>query len=328
MKKRLLVLSLITCLTGGSVFAQQNRAMTHFMFDKMSVNPAATGITDNAICGTSIYRNQWDKVNGAPNSVVLNVGGDFTKYIPIKGGISFYHDAIAFTRQNTAVLNVAYPLPLGNGTLQVGAGLGITNMGMNPTWIPPTSNPDPTLPAAFSATKFDANFGLYYYGTDGTGNQFYAGLSSTHLPAGTFEGESQLVPGTMVGFDAARHYYVMGGYTYKNVLPGDDIDGNLMVRTDLVQTSFELSGRYMWQSKAYGGLSYRHSDAIGVMLGAKPFAFMTGSGAPIDFTVGYAYDVTINKLSSVSAGGHEIMLKYCYYLPPIPIQKSKHPRWL
>ena len=74
MKRKLLVLSLIACAISGNATAQQDRAMTHFMYEKMSVNPGATGINFiDGFCGTSIYRNQWDKVNGAPNSAVLNV---------------------------------------------------------------------------------------------------------------------------------------------------------------------------------------------------------------------------------------------------------------
>lgn len=328
MKKRLLVLSVISCVIGGNAFAQQDKLLTHFMYDKMSINPGATGLKANTICGTSIYRNQWDKVNGAPNSIVFNVDADLSQYnIPVRPGIAFYHDEIGFTRQNTAVLNVAYPLNLGSAELSIGVGLGIMNLGMDPLWVPPTSTPDPTLPAAFGSTQFDANFGVYLSG-DANGNPYYAGLSSTHLPAPQFDGDSQLQPGTPIGYNSARHYYVTGGYTLKNIVQGDDIETNFLLRSDLIKTSFDLNARYMWQGKAYGGLTYRMSDAIGIMLGAKPFDFIGSGGGGPDFIVGYSYDITINKLSSISWGSHEILLKYCYPLPPIPITKSKHPRWL
>eukprot|EP01041_Mallomonas_annulata_P022148 gene22148-42381_t len=58
----------------------------------MSINPGSTGL-DNGLSGTMVYRNQWDKVNGAPNSVLFNVEANAE---PIYGGVgvSFYHDAI------------------------------------------------------------------------------------------------------------------------------------------------------------------------------------------------------------------------------------------
>ena len=63
----------------------------------------------------------------------------------------------------------------------VGLGIGITNLGMNPEWLPPETDIDPSLPVAFSETKLDANFGVYF-----KGNGFYAGLSTTHIPAPDF----------------------------------------------------------------------------------------------------------------------------------------------
>jgi len=47
-----------------------------------------------------------------------------------------------------------------------------------------------------------------------------------------------------------------------------------------------------------------------------------------NLTVGYSYDITVNKLASVSRGSHEIFFKYCYNLPEPPKQSARHPRWL
>ncbi|NRA10580.1 MAG: PorP/SprF family type IX secretion system membrane protein [Crocinitomicaceae bacterium] len=329
MKRKLLVLSLIACAISGNATAQQDRAMTHFMYEKMSVNPGATGINFiDGFCGTSIYRNQWDKVNGAPNSAVLNVEGNIDRWVANSGvGIAFYHDAIAFTRQNTAVINYSYHIPIsGLGQLGVGVGIGITSLGMNPDWAPPQTLVDPSLPAAFSQTKFDANFGLYLKANAG----YYIGLSSTHIPGPRFT-DSLVNLSAPTGLTSARHYYLMGGHTIQNISqPGDDLEMNLFVRTDLIKTSFDLNARYFWQNKLYGGLTYRMSDAIGIMAGANIFELMDGPTPPRapQLTVGYSYDISVHKLSSISTGSHEMFVKFCYFLPPIPISKSKHPRWL
>jgi len=316
-------MSLIVCFTALKGFAQQDKTLTHFIFDKMSVNPGETGI-DEGICATTVYRNQWDKVNGAPNSAILNVEANLTRFIPGGVGISFFHDAIGFTRQNNVLLNYSYPLAIpGAGTLGIGLGVGIQNIGMNPEWEPPTTLLDNSLPVGFGSTKLDMNFGLYFKGDAG----YYVGLSSTHLPAATFNATSVLNT-DIDPFKSVRHYYVMGGYKYKDLGPGD-LEGNVMLRTDMVKLTADINARYIWENKAYGGLTYRPSDAIGIMLGAQPFKIMNNDSSPLDgFIVGYSYDITVNKISSISRGSHEIMLKYCYYLPPVPIQKSKHPRWL
>jgi type IX secretion system PorP/SprF family membrane protein len=282
----------------------------------MSINPGETGL-DDGICATTIYRNQWDKVNGAPNSAVLNIEANMNRFFPGGLGVSFFHDAIGFSRQNNVLLNYSYPIQIGNiGRLGLGVGVGIMTYGMNPAWIPPQTINDPTLPAAgFQAANLDLNFGAYF-----KGKNMYAGISSTHLSESELSSVGTQI--TPTSYQSARHYYAMGGYKITNVA-GGNIDANLLVRTDLVKFSADINARYFFvknnKELAYGGLTYRTSDAVAVMLGYNPFN---------NFTVGYSYDITLNKLSSVSRGSHEIMVKYCYYLPPPPKTKARHPRWL
>lgn len=330
MKGKLLRLTIVSLCVSTSVFAQQDKLLTHFIFDKMSLNPGATAsnLNGDGFCLTSVYRNQWDKVNGAPNSALFNGAARLERFFPGRIGVSFWHDAIGFSRQNNVVLNYAYPLEIpGAGVLGIGVGIGIHNFSMDPTWAPPTTLIDPTLPTGYGSIKLDANFGLYFKGDQG----WYAGLSSTHLPGSFFDATDSQVPGQPAGtagdYNMVRHFYVMGGYRYKDIHDGGDIEGNLLARTDLLKYSMDINARYIWRDMAYGGLTYRTSDAVAVMVGASPLKLMNGGAAP-DLTIGYAYDVTVNKLSSISKGSHEILLKYCYNLPPIPISKSKHPRWL
>jgi type IX secretion system PorP/SprF family membrane protein len=311
MKKKLILLSSIFTVVATNLVAQQDKLITHFIYDKMSINPGETGI-DDGICATTIYRNQWDKVNGAPNSAILNVEANMNRFFPGGLGISFFHDAIGFNRQNNVLLNYSYPLRLGNaGTLGIGLGVGIVNFGMSPVWVPPTTTDDNSLPVGFSATNLDLNFGLYFKGNQ----DYYAGISSTHL------NESLLTKNVGVisqEYQVARHYYLMGGKKFRGVL-GGDLDAQVLVRTDLVKVSADINVRYLWKDIAYGGLTYRTVDAVGIMLGWMPIK---------NLTIGYSYDVTTNKLASVSRGSHEILLKYCYFLPTPPITKSNHPRWL
>ena len=312
-KNVVLILFFSLSLTG--LFAQQDKLITNFMYDKMSINPGKTGIDmNNSICATSIYRNQWDKVNGAPNSAVLNIEGNFSRLFKGGLGLAFYHDAIGFSRQNNLLLNYSYPIQIGNvGVLGLGLGIGIINYGIEPNWVPPTTANDLSLPVGFAATNLDANFGAYFQGKD-----FYAGLSSTHLSESLLE---KSVAGLDQNYQTARHYYLMGGKTFDDVLNGK-IDAQVLMRTDLVKLSFDLNARYFYtlnDQVLYGGLSYRNSDAIAVLFGYSP----------IDrFTVGYSYDITINKLSSVSRGSHEILFKYCFNLPEPKMTYSRNPRWL
>ena len=309
-------LSLLLALCTLSVTAQQDKLITHFIYDKMSFNPGKTGMgLSNTICATTIYRNQWDKVNGAPNSAVLNIEADLSRFFPGGIGIAIYHDAIGFNRQNNVNLNYSYPIKIGKGTLGVGIGVGIINFGYSAIWVPPTTAFDASLPTDFAATNLDINFGAYYDAGD-----WYAGISSTHLNqsflTSTFNGND-------VFYQTARHYYLMGGKKMKDVL-GGTIDAQVLMRTDMIKFSADINARYIYDfgnsKQGYGGLTIRTTDAVAFMFGYTPME---------NLTVGYSYDLTLfNKLANISRGSHEILIKYCYVIPEIPIGSTRHPRWL
>lgn len=295
----------------GGAFAQQDKLITHFIYDKMSVNPGATGF-DRDICATLMYRNQWDKVNGAPNSAVFNIEANMNRWFPGGLGLAFYHDAIGFNRQNNLLLNYSYPLDIGNaGTLGIGIGVGMINFGQNPTWVPPTTQNDISLPVGFNATNLDLNFGLYFRGT----GDWYAGISSTHLSESILKKKIGMIDQS---YQTKRHYYLMGGKTFRNIGNGA-IDVQALVRTEFTKFSADINARYIWKDLLYGGITYRTIDAVGLMVGWYPIKSLV---------VSYSYDITTNRLSSVSRGSHEIAVRYCYKLPPVPIATSRHPRWL
>ena len=315
MKLKNSILVFVYSLVFSQFFAQQDKLVTNFMFDKMTVNPGKTGIDmNNSICATSIYRNQWDKVNGAPNSAVLNIEGNFSRFFKGGVGLAFYHDAIGFSRQNNLLLNYSYPIKISNvGVLGLGLGLGIINYGLDPDWNPPSATPDPSLPIGFSATNLDVNLGFYFKGKD-----YYAGLSSTHLSESLLE---KSVDGFDQNYQTARHYYFMGGKTFDNVLNGK-IDAQVLMRTELIKFSFDINARYFFNinnKELFGGITYRNSDAVAVLLGFSPTE---------KFTIGYSYDISINKLASVSRGSHEIVFKYCYFIKMPKPTISRNPRFL
>jgi len=308
------------CLFGAAAvaffqvtYAQQDPAITHGMYSKMSFNPGATG-SEKGICGSLIYRNQWDKVNGAPNTVFFNVEANMDRFVRNLGlGVSVIHDAIGFNRQNTAHLNVSYKIKLPNSDfISVGVGAGIVNMGLSPTWVQPQPGVvDALLPLGFSATNLDLNFGIFYKSQ----KNFYAGISSTHLS------ESILADGAsaLLTYNVARHYYLMGGWRKNQLFGNFDLDLNTLVRTDANKYSADFSARLFYNNQFYGGLGYRTSDAVLIMLGMEVIP---------NLTIGYSYDLTTNRLASISWGTHEIMLRYCRPIPIPPPTIHRNPRYL
>lgn len=312
MKRILRLLSIACVSTMSATYAQQDPASTHSMYTKMNFNPGATGAGDG-ICGTLIYRNQWDKVNGAPNSVFFSAEANLDRFVKNLGvGIGAIHDAIGFNRKNTANLNVSYKIRFKNRDfIAIGAGFGILNLGMNPTWITPQNPNDPILPTGFSATNMDINAGIFY-----KSRTYYFGLSSTHLS------ESTLSSGTsaQMTYNPKRHYYLMAGWRDRiNDENQIDIDLNTFLRTELNKYSVDISARAFIRNRFYGGLGYRTSDAVLVLLGMEVIP---------NLTIGYSYDITTNRFASISWGTHEILLRYCRPIPIPPPTIYRNPRYL
>lgn len=324
MKKKIVLVASVLSIS-SLAFAQQDIALTHFSYNKMGFNPGATGI-DEGLCFSTVMRNQWDKVNGAPNSVTFNGEMNLPSFDINHNagvGLNLTHDAIGFNRQTNVSLAYSHHFEIGPGKLGVGVSLGMVNFGLSPTWVPPQTLNDNVLPIASSVAGFDANFGLFYKAPD-----WYAGLSATHIP-GSALGIKTGIPGGPVQattYDMAQHFFAMGGYTFRGIGNNGEVDVQGLMQTELTHYSFNINARYIWKNFLYGGVAFRTIESISPMLGVK---FVDGKNQRGTWTgwAGYSYDASIGTISKISNGTHEIALKFCY-IPIIPITKSKHPRWL
>jgi len=302
-----LLFGLLIISGAQAMFAQQDILMTNFMFDKLRINPAITGVEDG-ISSAMIYRNQWDKVAGAPNTAIFNCEMNLNKNAVGGAGVSFYHDAIGPIRQNRLLFNYSYPFQIGEvGILHAGLGLGLLNFGLDPNWIPPTSSVDPSLPSASSGNNIDANLGLYYKSFKG----YFVGLSSAHLNKPSINASN---------FTFERHYFLNAGHRLQNILgPKRDLEVQLLVMSDLIKHVGDLNVRYIHANIFYAGLTARTTNTYCVLAGFYPLK---------SITLGYSFDLNANRILSASNGTHEVVIRYRYIAPIPPSEKSKHPRWL
>ena len=137
MKK--ILIALVLSSVGFASMAQQDVQLTHFMFDKLSVNPGYAGL-NNAICGTFVGRYQWVKFDGAPKTGLLNV------HMPVKVlrgglGLTYYNDKLGFETNNIARLHYSFHKSVGVGTLGIGASVGLISKNISATWITPDGTP-------------------------------------------------------------------------------------------------------------------------------------------------------------------------------------------
>lgn len=310
MKKIFTTLTVALAAFTSVSFAQQDPQFTQFMHSKLIYNPGYAG-TSEAICANVLYRQQWVNFPGAPKTGLLSFDMPIGQ-LPLAIGLNVMTDQIGFDKTLFARLALSYNRHIGAGVLGIGIDGGILQKQFNGTWITPdgTSKYDPNIPnyqsydntntlqtnAGLNKLSYDFGFGAFY----SIANKMYVGISSTHLAAQDIKTNPE------VKYALARHYYIVGGYTFDLGEGGKHgINPNVKIKSDAASTQLDVNLTYIYNRMFWVGVSYRMQDAIAPMLGAR---FLKDKS----LKVGYSYDVTLSKIKGYSSGTHEIMLGYCF----------------
>jgi type IX secretion system PorP/SprF family membrane protein len=307
MKKIFTTLTVALAAFTSVSFAQQDPQFTQFMHSKLIYNPGYAG-TSEAICANVLYRQQWVNFPGAPKTGLLSFDMPIGQ-LPIAIGLNVMTDQIGFDKTLFARLALSYNRHIGAGVLGIGIDGGILQKQFNGTWITPdgpqaydatipghTSGMTPVTNAGLNKLSYDFGFGAFY----SIANKMYVGISSTHLAAQDIKANED------VKYALARHYYIVGGYTFDLGEGGKHgINPNVKIKSDAASTQLDLNLTYIYNKMFWVGVSYRMQDAIAPMLGAR---FLKDKS----LKVGYSYDVTLSKIKGYSSGTHEIMLGYCF----------------
>lgn len=327
MRKTLTKLTVAVLSLTGTMFAQQDPQFTQFMHSRLIYNPAYAG-TNQSICANAMYRKQWVSFPGAPTTMLLSADAYNAALGGIGFGLNIMHDAIGADKTIYARGAFAKHFQVGadgNGTLSLGLDVGILQKQINGVWIAPQTLQDPSIPnnpQALGGTGApnlnrlvpDFGFGAYYT----IPRKMYVGISASHLSAATLKGSSNGTPADPtkyydLAFKMARHYYLVGGYTFLLGSADHTLTPNLKVKSDGSSTQLDINATYEFQSKVWFGLTYRMQDAIAPMLGYRQDMGKNGI-----LKIGYAYDVTTSKIKGYSSGTHEIFVNYCIKLVKPP----------
>src|SRR5690606_34165537 len=146
-------------------------------------------------------------------------------------------------------------------------------------------------------TTIDVGFGAFYQ----IPGKFYAGLSSTHLPA------QQITAGDL-GYKVTRHYYFMTGYTFQPT-KWSKITPNILYKYDGAAAQLDANLTFLWSDMIWIGGTYRLYDAPAILAG---FQNKFGVGDAYTYKLGYSFDFTTTKLKTYAKGSHEFILGVCY----------------
>lgn len=301
MKKYFLLFLLFTLAFHSK--AQQDPQFSQYIFNNLSFNPGSSGY-EEAICATALHRSQWVGFEDAPVTTNLSVQSPL-QLLHGGVGLNILTDKIGQNEFLSLNLSYAYRFDVAGGKLGIGVSVGVMQDGLDGSGII-TENPDPSIPTSTEkGSSFDLGAGLFF-----NSDKVYVGLSSKHI-------NEPIITTSVDIFDVKRHYYLTAGYVHE-LNPKIDVKPSLLVKTEGVTTTLDLTSILEYNKKLWGGVTYRPSSRAVLLLGMH---------INDDLKFGFSYDVPTTNVST--SGSFEFMLGYCFKIDYNKVVKGfKNPRYL
>ena len=290
-------------------YSQQEPHFTQSMFYGVTLNPAVAG-SQNAICATGAFRNQWagfEDIDGnqvAPETFFVSIMAPIRF---LRGGVSavVMQDKIGFEKTIGIKLGYAYQRNVGFGKMGIGTHIEFNNKSIDFSKLN-AAEPDPLLDlisANESDMLIDFSLGFYY----SVPESYYIGVSGLHLIQG--KGQVLAESGSYdLRMKLDRTIIVHGGYNINFPrFPDIEFTPSGVIYTNLSTMQVAVTGLATYKELFWVGLGYRalSNDAVLVQAGVQYK----------DIRIGYSYDINVSRLGQPFGGGtHEIMLNYCFKL--------------
>ncbi|RAK38554.1 UNVERIFIED_ORG: type IX secretion system PorP/SprF family membrane protein [Chitinophaga ginsengisegetis] len=303
-----------------AIQAQQNLQFSQYVFNMLSVNPAYAGYKEE-LFANAIYRKQWVNFPGGPQTGGVSVDGalNASRDNRVGLGLQVMYDKLGPQDATSIYGMYSYRIPLnedGDKRLCLGVGAGVTQYAIDGNALVYNDDNDPTIPMGRASTWVpDARFGIYYFTS-----KFYVGASVMDLFS--------------LYTDASRYYWK--GYQYKTIRKTQHLYVNAGMMFDLSETvkfkpsilvkedfkgptNVDLTALFFIADRLWVGGSYR----TGVKIWSKPaldknLEQLDAASALVQFNItnqfrlGYAYDLTVSKMSSFQSGSHEISIGFLF----------------
>lgn len=295
-------LILIGSILTFSAIGQNDFFFNHYMFNPSYYNPAWVGVESEAFV-TGHHRSQWlgyessfDGSGGAPSSQLVSL------VVPARGkiaglGLSLSNDRVANLTNLQARFSVSTKKEFRFGNLFIGLMPSIFSQSLDFSQFRPVE-PEPGLSQGKeSQIKFDLNAGLYFQ----SNRNYFIGFSAVNILEPTFDYGGQLSGSNNLSNAISTNYIISGG-TSIGISRDFVFKPTTLIRTDFKSYTFELSGIAYYQEKMWGGLSFRRSESISLLMG---YAFLENQ-----LHFGYAFDYVIKDREAKQPTSHEIYIRY------------------
>ncbi len=280
---------LLALFLAGNAFGQQQPVSSQYLLNKYFINPAVAG--DKAdLQIAAMYKKLWAGFEGAPSMQFLT--GHMTVASNMGVGAQIFNMSSGPLARTGFTGTYAYHVPLnGNGDrLAFGLSGTIYQYRIDRANLNLEEEGDEAVTTGSDRMVVpDASFGTYYY-TD----RYYVGLSVSQL----FSRKIDLLKNSAYEQRQVRHYYLLGGYNI-DVNSDFSIEPSLLMKlieAGVLQADINVLARY--QDTFWGGLSFRPTSALAILLGYRSDMV----------SVGYSYDINLTAIGKQSYGSHEILL--------------------
>ncbi len=278
-------------IISGQARAQQDPLYSQYMFNTLAVNPAYAGSAD-VFTALLLSRHQWVGFAGAPSTQSL------VAHTPLPAqnmalGFSLLADKIGPTRQTGFYADYAYRIRTGEDT-RLSFGLkGGVNLYQADLASLATVDPDAANVNFRGKALPNFGFGMFWHAP-----RYYAGISLPKLL------ENELDASTGSGIVTAaerRHLFLIAGYVI-DLNRALRFKPSIMVRrVSGAPLSVDLNANFLLRDRIWLGGMYRFGNSIGLLAQYQ---------VSDQFRVGYAFDLTTNRLGGYNGGTHEVMLNY------------------
>lgn len=293
MKKLIITLSI--AVSGLLSQAQQVPLLSHYYYNQFVWNPALAGV-QNYGQAYLIYRNQWNRIPGAPETKAVTLDGPL-KSKNVGLGANLYQDNAGIFSRTGGMISYAYGINFSeNSKLRLGMGLGFIDnrLSLGDALIKHPNDPYLQINNN-NKTGFDANFGVNYNFKD-----LNIGVSIPQVLALDIKYDQ---PAGDIVYKSVRHYQINASYIIRAMEDKLKITPTAFVRVtpNTPGVQYDVSAVASYRDFIWGGVMYRSQYAV---------ALMAGTRLAKQFVLGYAYDLPTNAYKTYMRGAHEVMLGF------------------
>ncbi|MCD6013316.1 MAG: hypothetical protein K0Q79_3178 [Flavipsychrobacter sp.] len=296
MKK--ILISLLLLLPLYSV-AQSDQHYTMFMYNKLLYNPGYAGSRDVISCN-AVYRDQWDKINGAPKTINISVDAPVGTYMKpfrkVAVGFSLNNEKLGVENNTNLRAYYAYRIQLKRSVVSFGLSAGGALYSAKYSDLSLHNPNDPNFNNNIN-NSFLPNVGAGVYWS---GDRFYVTLAVPNMLQNYYDRKELVLTAKQI-----RGYYLGGGYVFK-------LNETIVLQPQVLMR-YATNAKYKLpfncdinvSAIAYDrillGVTYRTDKSIEAILHVQ---------ATRKINIGYAYDYMMSGLQGYNGGTHEIVLGY------------------